>query len=76
MSVCKSTFCCNSSAKHHNINPFLHRLFLDHDIFFLFLDKIEEIQGKISKVLNTFENMENGENIMKNALFSIIFSNT
>ena len=38
------------------LNSLLHRLFLDHDIIFLFLDNIEKIQ-----VLNTFENiMENG----------------
>ena len=39
-----------------SVNPLLHRLFLDHDIIFLFLVDNEE-----SQVLNTFENiMENG----------------
>ena len=43
------------------VNPLLHRLFLDHDIIFLFLDNIEKINISLSKVLNTFENiMENG----------------
>ena len=38
------------------LNSLLHLLFLNHDIFFLFLDDIEKIQ-----VLDTFENiMENG----------------
>ena len=29
------------------VNPLLHRLFLDHDIIFLFLDNMEKIQEKV-----------------------------
>ena len=32
---------------HKFVNPLLHRLFLDHDITFFFLDNIEKIQEKI-----------------------------
>ena len=50
-----------SSHTNRRINPLLHRLFLDHGIFFLFLDNIEKNQENLSKVLNTFKNiMENG----------------
>ena len=34
------------NGEYMQINPLLHRLFLDHDIIFLFLDKIEKIQEK------------------------------
>ena len=55
------------------LNPLLHRLFLDYDIIFLFLDNIEKILA-----LNTCEYiMENGAFAPRaNAPFSIIFSNT
>ena len=49
-------FCCF-------FNPLLHRLFLDHDIIFYFIDNIEKIQEKF-KFLNTFEN------ILKNWAFA------
>ena len=29
------------------VNTLLHRLFLDHDIIFLFLDNIEKMQEKL-----------------------------
>ena len=51
-------------------------LFLDHDIFFLFLDNIEKIKKTFSKVLNTFENiMENGAFVPKEqcSIFHNIF---
>ena len=38
------------------INPLLHRLFLDHDIIF-YLKTILKARKKLSKVLDTFENM-------------------
>ena len=34
------------NGEYMQINPLLHWLFLDHDIIFLFLDKIEKIQEK------------------------------
>ena len=38
------------------LNPLLNKLFLDHDIIFLYLDNIEKNSQKISsKVLNNFE---------------------
>ena len=35
------------NGEYMQINPLLHRLFLDHDITFLFLDKIEKNLLKI-----------------------------
>ena len=40
-------------------NPLLHRLFLDHDIIFYF-KTLKKFKKNLSKVLNNFENMENG----------------
>ena len=59
------------------INPLLHRLFLDHDIIFLFLDNIEKNQEKLSKVLKTFKYHEQWSICSKGAkhsFFFIIFS--
>ena len=49
-------------------------LFLDHDIIFYFWTTLKKFNKKISKVLNTFENiMENGAFAPP---FSILFSKT
>ena len=51
---------------YYSFNPLLHRLFLDHDIIFNFLDTIDKIKENLSLVLNTFENiMENGAFVSK-----------
>ena len=41
------------------INPLLHRLFLDRDIVFYFETTLKKLKKNLSQVLNTFENMEN-----------------
>ena len=60
-----------------DFDPLLHKLFLDHDIIFYFLDNIKKIQEKFKLSLNIFEKiMENGAFAPKRAIasFSIIFS--
>ena len=49
-----------------HVNPFLHRLFLDHDIISYFETTLKKIKKNLSKVLNSFENiMENGAFALK-----------
>ena len=45
--VIKIQICIKRFIYCHSFNPLLHRLFLDHDIIFYFLDNIEKIQEKI-----------------------------
>ena len=57
-------------------NPFLNRLFLDHDIIFYFEITLKKFKKKLSKVLNTFKNIQEKRSICSygaNAPFSIIF---
>ena len=43
------------------INPLLHRLFIDHDIDFYFLENIDRTREKFNLSFENFENiMENG----------------
>ena len=61
---CKT--CFQEALGFTDINPLLHRLFLDHDIIFYFYTTLKKkIKKNLSKVLNTFEH------IMENEAFAL-----
>ena len=54
-------------------NPLLHRLFLDHDIIFWFLDNIGKIKEKIKLLLKILWKMEHLLQKSKCSIFYDIF---